>query len=459
MMRSIERSLLIWLLGALGLGAVVLALSTYLVTLDEMNEVYDAELKNVATAMAAFDRAGVRARLPVPPPPSHELALELAEIVTVIWTRDGHRVFASNPAIALPFTAQEGVVRTRVAGEEWIVYTHPGPDAVAQVAQRSSGRHEAAVESASKILLPMLLLGTVLAGLLVFALRRGLKPLDATGREIALRSATSLVPVDVDEVPREIRPLVESINDLMGRLSFAFSGQQRFVADAAHELRTPVTALRLQLQLLERAGDEASRADAMRELAAGIQRTQRLIQQLLQVTRYEPGGDRGRFERVDLAALVRTTVGAMSAKADEAGIDLGAAAAQAVAIDGDAAQLEVMVSNLIENALRYTPAGGVVDVTVRSEHGRAVLQVIDNGPGIPEAEREHVFERFYRTRTAPLLAQDAGGSGLGLAIVRSIAQRHGASVALLTPAGGTGLEVRVVFALPLAPPEPDTPEH
>jgi signal transduction histidine kinase len=229
----------------------------------------------------------------------------------------------------------------------------------------------------------------------------------------------------------------------MQRLGSVLGAQRRFIADAAHELRTPVTALRLQLELLRQA-DEADRQQAMEELSAGIARTQRLTEQLLAVARIEPDGAELRRRRIDLADLVRATVTAFSARAESAGIDLGADAPQVVAVLGDIEQLTVLLNNLVENALRYTPDGGVVDVIACPEANRALLIVRDDGPGIPEEERERVFERFYRGANP---ARNAGGSGLGLAIVRGIAEHHGAQVALVAGPQGRGLQVQVSFAL------------
>ena len=341
--------------------------------------------------------------------------------------------------------SQEALTHVVVASEEWIVYTDVSANGVAQAAQRVSARHDTAAESASKIFPPMLGLAVFVAGLMVVALRRGLRPLDGAARDVATRSATSLTPIALADVPKEISPLVSSINELMGRLSLAFSTQRRFLADAAHELRTPVTALRLQAQLLKRSSSDEERIEAMAELEAGIDRSQRLVEQLLHVARFEPEGEQTRRDPVDLGQLARSVVGAMSVKADHRGIDLGAGGNARVAVHGDATQLSVLLNNLVENALRYSPPGAVVDVNVSTFDGQPTLRVIDSGPGIPEAERELVFARFYRGEDALRHARDSGGSGLGLAIVRAIAERHDAAVTLHTPRAGHGLEVRVVF--------------
>lgn len=445
-MRSIERTLLGWIVSALTLGAVLVALVTYLVTLEEMHEVFDADLKNVAEAVAAYHHAGhgpgSAARVALP---ERTDVPDDTEIVTQTWNLRGERVFSSDPRVLLPFSREAGLSRPVVQGEEWIVYTSIGGDGVAQAAQRMAARQEMAGESAAKVLPPLAGLVLVVGGLLVFGLRRGLQPLDAAAQDVAKRSARSLEAIELEDTPQEIAPLVQSINGLMARLATAFSAQRRFLADAAHELRTPVTALRLQLQWLERSRDEGERQQAVADLRAGIDRSQRVIEQLLQVARSEPDGEVLRREAVDLAELVRSTVAASSTKAGHLGLDLGADAPMPVLVDGDAAQLSVLLDNLVENALRYTPRGGVVDVVAHASGGQAVLRVVDDGPGIPQAERERVFDRFYRCETAPEQASDRGGSGLGLAIVKAIAERHGARIELRDPAQGRGLEVDVVF--------------
>lgn len=448
-MRSIRGTLLAWALGALSLGAVLVALATYLVTLEEMNEVFDDNLRSVAEAVASYHHAGHRqdGNLALSLPVRTDTPAE-TEIVTVTWTPSGERVYSSDPRVQLPFTKSKGLSRPVVDGEAWIVYSSVGAEGVAQAAQRVEARKEMAGESAAKVFPPLLGMVLVIGGLLVFALRRGLQPLDRTAEDVARRSANSLEAIAMDGAPREIVPLVASINGLMQRLHLAFTAQRRFLADAAHELRTPITALRLQLQWLQRATDEADRRNSMAELAAGIDRSQRMVEQLLHVARTEPDGEATRAAALDLADLARSCVSRFSIKADHAGLDLGADAPTAVPVVGDAAQLTVLLDNLIENAVRYTPPGGIVDVSARTEQGRPVLRVTDNGPGIPESERARVFERFHRCETAQ--GQTRDGSGLGLAIVKAIAERHGAVVELGTPASGAGLEVSVWFAAPPA---------
>ncbi|MCO5124982.1 MAG: ATP-binding protein [Rhizobacter sp.] len=450
-MRSIERYMLAWLLGALSLGTLVVMAVTYLVTLDEMNEVFDRDLRHVAESLGGYHHVGVTlgadtaARLP-----TRTDEPDLDEIVTVTWTEEGVLAYSSDPRVQLPFLRTEALTEVDVGSERWVVYTDVSPNGIAQAAQRSAARRDAALEAVGKILLPIIAMSALVGAMMVFALRRGLRPLDQAARDVAARSAVSLEPMPTEAVPAEVSPLVRAINSLMGKLAESMSVQRRFLADAAHELRTPMTALRLQVQLLERAQDEASRREAVAELEYGVARSAHLIEQLLQVARSGPDGQPVRIEPVDLGELVRSVVGRMSAKADAKHIDLGAQTGKALRVDADPQALLVLLNNLVENALRYTPAGGTVDVGAALRDGHAVLYVVDDGPGIPEAERPRVFDRFYRGADRASGAGDGSGgdsgSGLGLAIVKAIAQRHGAQVSLHTPVSGRGLEVRVVFA-------------
>jgi signal transduction histidine kinase len=443
-MRSITRTLLGWILGALALGALLVVLVAYLVTLEEMHEVFDANLKGVAEAVARWHE-GSGAATPAALPQRHDAgSQDESAIVLQAWDAAGHRVFASDPRVLIPFTPTTGWSRPKIAGEDWIVYSTSSGAGVAQAAQRGAARQQMAAESAAKVVPPLVAMALLVGALLLYGLRRGLQPLETTARELARRSESSLEAIALEGIPHEFRSIVASINGLMARLGAALSAQRRFLADAAHELRTPVTALRLQVQLLQQA-DEAERQQALDELSAGIARSQRLTEQLLEVARTDPDGAAVRPEPVDLSELARGVVAAFSAKAENAGIDLGADAPVPVPVLGDREQLTVLVNNLVENALRYTPAGGAVDVIIRQRDGRAWLVVRDDGPGIPAGERERVFERFYRGPGAPALARDASGSGLGLAIVKAIAERHRGSVTLADGPGNRGLEVRISF--------------
>ena len=439
---SIRRRLMIWVLGALCLGAAILVFAAYLMTLGEIDEVLDGSL--LQTALLLADRDLARA-LPAEPAASSVPSADAESMLVAIARRpDGSLLFSSQPEVALRFDATPGASVQRANDATWHVFTVVQADRIIQVAQPASVRREVAAESASQLLVPLFMLVVMIGALLVIALRRGMQPLRATSDALAQRSASSLTPLELHAVPLELLPLVRALNDLLHRLAAAFEAQRNFVANAAHELRSPVTALQLQVQVLERSRDPAERAEATTELSAGIGRARRLIEQLLHLSRAAADDSAGvARETLRLGDLARSVVVRWSIEAERRQIDLGADVEHEASVDGDAAQLEILLSNLVENALRYTPRDGIIDVVAGLLEGAPTLRVIDNGPGIPEAERARVFDRFYRSPEA--LASAETGSGLGLAIVSAIAAKHRAIVSLHSGRDGAGLEVRVVF--------------
>ena len=316
-------------------------------------------------------------------------------------------------------------------GQAWRTYSVATRQRVIQVAQPAEIRRRLAAHAAWRGVLPLLLIALAAALAIWWVAARGLAPLDRLAREVRARDSASLTPVPLHGLPDEVAPLATALNALLGRLQESLDTQRAFVADAAHELRSPLTALKLQLRLLTGASDTASRNDAVVAIGAGIERAARLVEQLLVLARSEPGAAPLAAERIDLGALARDAVAAMNPLALDRGSELVLEAEPGpVHVDGEAASLSALVRNLVDNALRYSPAGSRVEIRVDHDGGRPGLRVDDDGPGIPEAERTRIFDRFYRRAAA-----GEEGSGLGLAIVRSVAQRHGAELTLGELAG------------------------
>lgn len=452
-MRSIQRHVLLWTLGALVLGTLLLAGVAYRVSLDEYNEALDANLRQVALSVARLPAGAVRSTLPAatPGPASRDKganggpAAPDLEIVIQTWTPDGQPLYSSHPGAALPFLAHDGPSRVQVGTVDWDMYTAVRASVVVQVAQRAAAQQLEATESATRLLWPSLGVAAGVLLMMLLALRRGLRPLGDTAAIVAARSPQRLDPVPDTQVPRELRPLVWAINTLMQRLSAALATRAQFVADAAHALRTPVTALRLQLGLLETAPDDAARRSALAELRSGVDRSQHLLEQLLRLSRTEPGVAALRLAPVSLQAQARDAVARFTVRAEARGIDLGAQADESLWVKADADQLAVLLDNLLDNALRHTPSGGVVDVKAVRRNGLCCLQVIDSGPGIPAEQRQRVFDRFYRGDAGQASGQADSGSGLGLAISKAIADAHGAQLTLGEPADAAGLAVCLAF--------------
>lgn len=311
-----------------------------------------------------------------------------------------------------------------------------------QVAETLNKRHILANEILLGMLLPELLL-IVLVGLLVwYGVKRGLKPLAALQQEIGNRSHRDLSPLPEQNVPGEVRSLIHAMNDLLARLAKALSVQQRFITDAAHQLRTPLAGLKTQTELALRQKDPDEVRHTLHHLNTATGQTTHLVNQLLSLARAEPGAERAQaLQPLNLGDLARDTTTEWVPRAIERNIDLGLDATPAAAdIVGDALLVKELLGNLLDNAIRYTQPGGQVTVRVATESDTVQLSVEDNGPGIPAAERERVFERFHR-----VLGSGAEGCGLGLAIVREIAQSHNAETRLGPGAGGSGTLVTVVF--------------
>ncbi len=315
--------------------------------------------------------------------------------------------------------------------------------ALIQVAERVTARDEFARQILLRMVLPQGIL-ILLAGIAVwYGVGRGLAPLSTLRREIESRSHRDLSALSEEQAPREVRPLIRAMNDLLARLGTAISTQQRFIADAAHQLRTPIAGLKTQTELALRQSQPGDVHDTLLQLQTATEQSTRLVNQLLSLARAEPGARREHaVERLDLARLARDTTTEWVPRALARSIDVGYDGEDAAAwIEGNPFLARDMLGNLLDNAIRYTQQGGQVTVRVAVGPAAVALSVEDNGPGIPELERERVFERFYR-----VLGTRVEGCGLGLAIVREIALSHHAQVMLANGADGKGTLVRVTFA-------------
>ena len=311
-----------------------------------------------------------------------------------------------------------------------------------QVAERINTRTEFAGLIILRMVLPQAILIMLAAFLVWYAVKRGLAPLSSLRREIESRSHRDLSALSESQAPQEVQPLIRAMNDLLQRLSKALETQQRFIADAAHQLRTPVAGIKTQTELALRQTKSDEAQATLRQLHTATEQATRLINQLLSLARSEPGTQIAHtMERLDLSALARDATTEWVPRALARDIDLGFdSLTQDTAVTGNVFLLREMLNNLLDNAVRYTPGGGHVTVRLTSDGGRLALTVEDNGPGIAESDRERVFERFYR-----VLGSGAEGCGLGLAIVREIAIGHNAEIVLGQGTGGVGTAVKISF--------------
>jgi signal transduction histidine kinase len=436
-MTSIRTRLLVALLSLVAFASLLAGTLTYRRVLAETSTLFDYQLRQMALSLRS--QVSLAPRIELPPDQGD------ADFVIQMWDLYGARVYLSRPGLPMINRAVLGYDDQDLQGQIWRVYGLQTASGVIQIAQPVRVRAALARAAALRVVIPLLLLLPLLGAAVAWVVRNGLMPLQRMAAEVQRRDVHSLAPIASAPLPQEIAPLIDALNRLLLRLQAAFETQRAFVADAAHELRSPLTAVRMQLQLLDRAPGETARLEARTALGAAVERAIHLVEQLLTLARNEPRATGGELVPLALEAAVAEGIADVHTLATARGIELSMDAQPGLSVQGDRQALRVMVRNLVDNAVRYTPAGGRVQVRCRKVADAALLEVIDNGPGIAAADRERAFDRFYRRASAP-----EEGSGLGLAIVKAIAERHGAQVSLADADGG-GLHVTVAFPPARAP--------
>lgn len=435
---SLRRRLLLWLLPVTMLVGLLASGATYIGALAELDDLLNDQLKAIARHVTV-DREG-RLGLDGRKDKKERLTGEESHGVLVQVWENGKLEFSSNPNASLPAPQQTGLVDLTIDGRTWHTFVSRNGDTQVRVAQVKLARWAALAEIAVHLFWPVLSLVPVLALFLWFGIGYGLKPLRRIAASLGRRNANNMERIETSDMPSEVGPLVGAINDLLTRLEHAFTAQKHFIADAAHELRTPIMGLSIQAELLDQASTDEERRDITKQIQTGTRRLAHLAEQLLTLARVDPEGGDLSMTRIDLRDLARSVVGDRSHVAEANGVDLGLVAEASVRVHGNADGLRMLLNNLVDNAIRYAGARACVDVIVRLNGAEPILEVCDNGPGIPEAERARVWERFYRGN-----GHRATGSGLGLSIVRRIAEQHRAAVSLHTGPDDRGLLVRVCF--------------
>jgi two-component system sensor histidine kinase TctE len=449
--RSIRRVLLGWLLAPLAIVLIASAIASYATALTLTSAAYDRALLDPALALAQrLTAAEGPVELDLPAVAIEMLRVDATDRV-YFAARAGGRLLGGQAELPPPPTLPEagapmfydgaiGGEPVRVAAV--LVPFADGPVLI-QVAETLVKRHRLVrqlllMNAANEILFFGVALAVVWIGV-----TRGLAPLDELRAELAARSDRDLRPVAEAHAPTEVRPVVQELNRMLARLAGSIEAQQRFVADAAHQLRTPLAALQAQVEAARPEGLPPELASTVDRLSAATRRAAHLARQLLTLAAIAPPAERPfSAEATDLAQVAQAGVTDWLARADRKDVDLGFELA-AAPVEGEPQLLGELAANLLENALNYTPAGGEVTVRTGRRDGRSFLEVEDSGRGIPESERERVFERFHRVPGTP-----GEGTGLGLAIVREIAHRHRAAVDIRTAASGVGTVVAVSFPAP-----------
>jgi len=438
-MSSIRGQLLLWLLPLYLLSAALVLGISYRQYEIGTGAFMDGQMHRLALAYANPPVSDAAGKQPVLANLDEEHVEHDGTVIVQFWSGDGHLIASSWPIPGLTLQAVEGFRTLKINGHYWRVYTASSAPIQVQVVQSGDFRRRVILDSAWDSAEPIAFLIPASIALLWLAVFFALRPLTRLVQAIARQDEHSLVELPLDRVPRELRPLVTSMNGLLGRLKEAFAAQQRFIQDAAHELRTPLTALKLQVENLRRKPDGPAEQEITR-LEGGIERMQRLVEQLLKLARQEAATAYSGDGQVDLRELLKDSLRDLIPLAEARKIDVGFAVAEQVIVQADAHDLRSALDNLLDNALRYTPAGGRVDISLQRHGSGAIIEFLDTGPGIPQELLGRVFDRFYR-----VLGTGTQGSGLGLAIARSAAGRGGFQVELLNRSDCVGLLARVRF--------------
>lgn len=436
---SLKQRLLASALAAIAVVWIAAVAFTYYDAREEFDEVLDAYLAQAATLLVTQTTHELDEIETEHAPLLHKYSRRVA---FQVW-EDGRQLrLHSVNAPAQPLANREkGFSDSLIDGQRWRVFStwDSSGKFLIHVAERTDVRDELARDIAGNLLKPMLFAFPLLAFLLWVAVARGLRPLVRLTSEVERRAPDNLAPLDAGTAPREVVPLIERLNGLFVRIDASLQKERRFTADAAHELRTPVAGIKAQAQVARAASSEAERLHALDSAILGCDRAAHLIDQLLTLARLDTLGD-GAAEPCPLRAIAAEVIAAIAPAALGKGVRLELAEGGEVAVRGNPELLRILLRNLIDNAVRHTPSGTSVRIDIGHEQGAGYLSVSDDGPGIPEQEREKVSERFYRP-----LGTQASGSGLGLSIVKRIAEIHAATLHIAPLSAERGLRVTVAF--------------
>jgi len=439
MNNSIKRFLLIYITLAILGVYILISFASYWVSKEELDELYDANLEQVAKVVAAQHFA------------THDLTLIYnnnqsensvklqgeEEFYIRVLAKNNQVLYVSHPLEDVPLKMSLGLSTQKSKSKQWRVFTIKAKEDTIQVAQSLKSRKLVIKETAYSLLASQFLFIPILVLLIFLAIRKALLPLTALTSEIQSRDNTNLSPFRLEHLPAEIKPLVTSLNLFMDKVSTMVSVLKRFTADAAHELRTPITALNLQLTIIEQANSADERDLAIQNMKAGIKRSEQLVSQLLTLARIEPNSQKRVIEQFSLNELVKLNIEDLLPLAQDKLINLGLDATANLEISGVKHEINILIKNILDNAVRYTPIDGHVNILLSDDESFICLEVRDTGPGISNQDFERIFERFYRGEN-----KDKIGSGLGLSIVKEIAIQHHAEIEVLNINPGSSFRVK-----------------
>ena len=434
-MTSVRSYLISVLIALLVLTSFLAALQSYRLSVDRAKELFDQDLQLVAAAiMQQYQADNVRFE------PS--MAVQLLQ--------DEQMLYRSEQAPKMPVIAPDGFSEQNFSGKRWRVYVQSSSQGWRiMVAQPLQQRLQLADEVITASVYPVVLSLPLQALLIWLVVSRALYPLNAFSKELTSRKANQLTPVTLEQVPRELAPVLSSTNHLFERLSAAFAREKRFASDVAHELRTPLSVLEITLHnaLTHWQMQGMPQTDeSLQALRDGVDRMRQLIEQILLLNRTNPDNFQAKMLPLDLSALCREVVADCFNQLEQKQQQISIEGEEHLQLSADAFALRLVVSNLLGNAIKYTPAAGQIKMTLSSTDSKAKLEVADSGPGIAESEYEQVFNRFYRIG-GDRHQSGVPGSGLGLAIVRDIVLLHNGSITLAKSEFDSGLKVTVELPL------------
>ncbi|MCF6282695.1 MAG: ATP-binding protein [Candidatus Polarisedimenticolaceae bacterium] len=450
---SIRRQLLVISMVIVTSMWLVTSISSYRDSQHEVEELFDTQLAQTARTLMTLvsyglKERGIEEKEAIPGVFGGLLGYEYElKIAFQVWLiKEQQLILHSNRAPMQPLSSGgEGFFTESLDGKEWRVYLLNDPSGLfqVQVAEDYAIRDELVEYIALRIITPMLIALPLLAAMLWLGIRRGLSPLTCLASELAHRESSNLKPLDDVITPEEMLPLVKALNKLFYRLEHSFKNERHFTADAAHELRTPLAAIKTQAQVAQRVTMVEEKRHALDNIVNGVDRMARLVEQLLTLSRADSLVSSSVNKcHIDLKEIAQTVLADEAPAAISRAIELGLDCDQAVSYElfGSAAALSTLLRNLVDNAIRYSPQGGEVSVIIERTAAQIILTVNDTGPGIPEEERTTLLKRFKRGRHI-----DTPGSGLGLSIVERFAKLHGATLQLKSAPQGGGLSVQLTF--------------